>query len=109
MIASNKTIEKAVEFIKEKIAPEKIYLFGSYANGSQTEKSDLDFFIIKTTNIPKYKRSMPLYSMDKTRKIGIPIGIDFIVYTPQEFENNKNEKNSLAGEVLRSGKLLYAK
>jgi predicted nucleotidyltransferase len=109
MIASEKVIEKAVEYIKEKISPDKIYLFGSYANGNPTENSDLDFFIIKETTLPKHKRTTSLYSLEKSKKIGFFIGIDFIVYTPQEFEEQKNEINSIAGEVERTGKLIYAK
>jgi predicted nucleotidyltransferase len=109
MIASGEIIEKAVDFIKEKIAPDKIYLFGSYAKGNPSENSDLDFFIIKSTNLPKHKRALPLYSLGKTRRIGLPIGIDFIVYTPEEFNLMKENPNSLAGEVARTGKIVYAR
>jgi|SRR3989339_395479 len=107
MIADEKTIKNSIEFIKDKISPEKIYLFGSYAKGNPTAASDLDFLIIKTTTLPKHKRAWPLYSLDKSKKIGFPIGIDFIVYTPEEFNIQINEPNSLAGEVARTGKLLY--
>ena len=109
MIASKEIIDRAIEYIKEKIDPEKIYLFGSYARGNPNENSDLDFFIIKRTNLPKIKRTNLLYTLDKTKKIGAPVAIDFIVYTPQELEACKNENNSLASEVLRTGKLIYAK
>lgn len=109
MIASEEVIKKAVEFIKDKIAPEKIYLFGSYAKGVPSENSDLDFFIIKSTNLPKHQRALPLYSLGKSKKIGFPIGIDFIVYTPEEFSEKKKNPNSLAGEVEKSGKVVYAK
>lgn len=109
MIAKKDTIEKAVEYIKEKVSPDKIYLFGSYAKGNPTKDSDLDFFIIKETKLAKHKRTIPLYSLEKTKKIGFPIGIDFIMYTPQKFENHKNEPNSLAGEVNKTGKLLYVR
>lgn len=103
------TIKKAVNYIREKISPEKIYLFGSYAKGNPTKDSDLDFFIIKETDLPKPKRAALLYTLDKTKKIGSIIGMDFIVYTPQEYEMMKNEPNSIVGEIIRSGKLLYEK
>lgn len=107
MIASDEIINKAVQFIKDKISPDKIYLFGSYAKGNPTENSDLDFFIVKNSDLPKPKRSIPLYSMDKSKQIGAHIGIDFIVYTPKEYEASRNEQNSLVGEIMRTGKLLY--
>lgn len=107
MIAREDTINKAVEYIKEKISPDKIYLFGSYAKGTQTKDSDMDFFIIKDTNLPRPKRAALLYSLDKSKKIGSFIGMDFIVYTPKEYEERRSEKNSIVGEVVRNGKLLY--
>ncbi|MDI6731763.1 MAG: nucleotidyltransferase domain-containing protein [Candidatus Margulisbacteria bacterium] len=100
-------INNAVEYIKEKVAPEKIYLFGSYAKGTAGPDSDLDFLIIKKTDIPQNQRVQPLYSLDKTKKVGAVIGMDFIVYTPNEFEDKINERNSIAAEVLKTGKLLY--
>jgi len=109
MIANKETINRAIEFIKEKIDPEKIYLFGSYAKGTPTENSDLDFLVIKQTSLPKIKRALPLYTLEKTKRVGIPIPIDFIIYTPQEIELKKSESNSLAYEALKTGKLLYDK
>jgi len=107
MIADKKVINKAVDYIKEVTSPEKVYLFGSYARGNPNENSDLDFFIIKETNLPKPKRVLSLYALGKTKRIGVPIGIDFIIYTPKEFEEKKNDRNSLVGEVIRNGVLLY--
>jgi len=107
MIASDDIIKKAVQFIREKISPDKIYLFGSYAKGSPTENSDLDFFIIKDSNLPRPKRAAPLYSIGKSKSLGVPIGVDFIVYTPKEYAESKKELNSIASEVTRTGKLLY--
>lgn len=109
MIATKEAIQRAIEYIKEKVDPEKIYLFGSYARGNPTENSDLDFFIIKQTNLPKIKRTNLLYTLEKTKRIGAPVAVDFIIYTPQELEACRDENNSLASEVLRTGKLMYAK
>ncbi|MFH1361784.1 MAG: nucleotidyltransferase domain-containing protein [bacterium] len=109
MVAKDKIIKNAVEYIKEKIAPDKIFLFGSYAKGTQTETSDLDFFIIKETPLPRFKRALSLYSTGKSKKIGANIGVDFIIYTPDEYEEQKNDLNSIVGEVKRTGKLVYDK
>lgn len=107
MIASRDVINKAVEYIKSKLDPERVYLFGSYAKGQPAEYSDLDFLIIQKTDLPAHRRETVLYGLDKTEYIGFPIGIDFIVYTPEEYEAAKNEQNSLAGEVSRTGRLVY--
>ncbi|PIS29044.1 hypothetical protein COT42_06335 [Candidatus Saganbacteria bacterium CG08_land_8_20_14_0_20_45_16] len=106
-IKEKKIIKNAIEYIKEKISPDKIFLFGSYAKGTQCKNSDLDFLIIKETPLPRFKRALSLYSTGKTKKIGANIGVDFIIYTPREYEAQKNDLNSIAGEVRRSGKLVY--
>jgi predicted nucleotidyltransferase len=36
--------------------PEKIILFGSYAQGTAHEDSDLDLAIVKETDLPGFKR-----------------------------------------------------
>jgi len=108
-MTNNQIINNAVDFIKEKVAPEKIYLFGSYAKGIADSNSDLDFFIIQNTALPKHERVKPLYSLDKSKRIGELIGIDFIIYSPDEFEAQRNEMNSIVAEVLRTGKLLESK
>ncbi|HSV09858.1 MAG TPA: nucleotidyltransferase domain-containing protein [Hanamia sp.] len=46
------TINEIQIFVSEIVAeyePEKVYLFGSYANNTATEDSDIDLFIIKNT------------------------------------------------------------
>ncbi len=108
MIVNAQIIKNAVELIKEKLAPEKIFLFGSYAKGNPTEDSDLDFLIIQKTNLPKHQRVASLYALGKTQRIGAAIGVDFLVYTPEEFEMGKHELNSIIGEVFRTGIVMYA-
>jgi len=52
--------EKISEIINKIIfnySPEKIILFGSYANGNPDEHSDLDLFVIKDTDIPRPQRT----------------------------------------------------
>jgi predicted nucleotidyltransferase len=40
--------------------PDKIILFGSYANGNYNEDSDLDLIIIKNSELPRHKRGLEL-------------------------------------------------
>ena len=48
-----------IEFLWDKLSPEAIILYGSYARGEATEKSDLDLFIVGKENdidISKYEK-----------------------------------------------------
>lgn len=107
VIKTKKSIDDLVEFIKKRIDPEKIYLFGSHATGSYTDESDIDFLIIQNTNLPKHKRAIPLYNAGRMQIS--KESVDFIIYTPNEFSLWSKYKNSIAGEVLETGKLLYEK
>ena len=55
MIDSN-IINEITTRIASKFNPDKIILFGSYANGTQTDNSDLDLLIIQETDLPPQKR-----------------------------------------------------
>ena len=57
------TITKA---IVERVNPEKVILFGSYAYGTPSKESDIDILVIlKDSSLPRYKRSGDLYTMSE--------------------------------------------
>lgn len=96
-------ISEIVDKIVYSYNPDRIILFGSYANGNPNENSDIDLFVIKDTNIPRPQRSIHV------RRLlwGSMIPIDLIVYTPKEIEESKGNKYSFVYEVLSTGKTLY--
>ena len=49
-MVANTQIQILVNEIAEGYQPEKIYLFGSYANGTANEANDIDLFIVKETD-----------------------------------------------------------
>jgi predicted nucleotidyltransferase len=54
------TIYGVAKAIAENFHPEKIVLFGSYATGTATPDSDLDFLVVMNTDQPINKRSVPI-------------------------------------------------
>lgn len=100
----NKTkISDIVQKIAENYDPDKIILFGSYANNTANEDSDLDFIIIKDTNIPKHKRGRDV----RRYILGAMVPIDLKVYTPKEFEKESNSKFSFLHSVIKNSIVLY--
>lgn len=97
-------IEEMKKCFVERLLPDRIYLFGSYANDTYTDESDLDFYIIlpdgatdlagETTKAYKAVRTV------KRRPV------DIIVGTKSRFEERK-EIPSVENEVFRKGVLLY--
>ncbi len=102
MITEN-TILEIVKKIASGYNPEKIILFGSYAIGTAAEDSDIDIFVIKDSELPRPERTIQLRRM----LFGSQVPMDLIVYTPNEVENEKDEKYSFVYEVLNSGKTVY--
>ncbi len=96
-------IKDIVKKIVEGFKPERIILFGSYASGNPDEDSDLDLLIIKESNQPRYRRSIEI----RKSLIGSNIPMDILVYTTEEFEQEKDEKYSFINEAIRSSIILY--
>jgi len=99
----SKQINDIVNRIASSYKPDKIILFGSYANGTSSENSDLDFILIKDTTEPKHKRGI------EVRKLffGLPIPMDFKIYTSTEFTFELTNKYSFLSLALKESKVLY--
>ena len=95
-------LKRISKILKTKYNPEKIILFGSLAANKISEWSDIDIVIIKKTTQPFFERIKEIILLLKPK-----VGIDFFVYTPQEFEELK-DRAFIKEEVLRKGKILYA-
>ena len=100
------TIEQINEIIKkivENFQPEKIILFGSHANGTATEESDLDLLVIKDSDLPARLENR------KIRKLlaGLKISVDVVVKTKEEFETYKDIIGTIVYPANKFGKVIY--
>ena len=91
------------QFISQ-LMPLKIYLFGSFANGTYTEGSDFDFYIIVSDGTKNLK-DLTTQAYRSIRKIK-KRPVDIIVQTKSMFEDRKNIP-SIEQEVMTNGVLLY--
>jgi predicted nucleotidyltransferase len=99
----NSKINEVVEKIASRFSPDKIILFGSYASGNPSHDSDLDLLIIQESNQPRHYRGFEIRKL----LIGSAIPMDIIVYTPSEFESEKNTKYSFINSAIKTSKILY--
>lgn len=102
----NREIEKLLKEIKKfkKINRFKeVILFGSYARGDFTKHSDVDLILVdkKFSGKDVFKRSNGLWIKWHVKQ-GLKYPVDFLCYTPQEFEKLKKEV-SIVSEALREG------
>ena len=103
-----KEVTKEIEEIRNRLAeglmPQKIYLFGSYADGTYGDNSDYDFYVIVDDDAGNLA--------DLTAKAYTVIGnerrhpVDILMGKSTRFEKMKTLP-TIENEVYRRGVLLY--
>lgn len=96
-------IQNLVDKIVQRLEPEKVIIFGSYAKATATAKSDLDLLVVKDTHLPLRERHKGIGSL----LAGLLIRVDVHVYTPEEVEEYGSEEYSFMNSILKTGKILY--
>jgi predicted nucleotidyltransferase len=82
----------------------RVILFGSFARGTATRHSDIDLVIIMRTHRRFLDRYKDIHKaiLEALR----PYPVEFIIYTPEEFEIMVKNGNHFVKTVLREGKFL---
>lgn len=95
-------IERYIEvLIKNKINPNKIILFGSFAKGETHQYSDIDIAVISD----QFGRD-EIEEMMKLARLTIDVS-DRIEAIPLTNNNLKLKYHSLIGEINKYGKIIY--
>lgn len=102
--------EQTIEEVKKRLVntydPFAIYLFGSYARGTQNQDSDLDLAII----IKEYSKDRHSLLVDGHRALyGLKIPKDLFIFSCDEFERYSKDQTRLSFTILNEGKKIYAK
>ena len=98
-----KSLRPAVQKIVDKLNPEMVILFGSYAYGKPTPHSDVDLLIVMKTSASLKERSWKVSRLLLPR----PFPVDILVKTPKEIEKALKSGNFFLQEILTRGKVLY--
>lgn len=98
----NRELARYIRLLREYGAPEKMILFGSLADGEVHEWSDIDLIVIERTALPFFQR------LRRVRKLLKPkVGIDIMVYTPEEFDQLCSDRAFFREEILAKGEIIY--
>ena len=100
------TLPQAIERIVVALKPEKIILFGSYAQGNPTHDSDVDLLIIMKTRKKHVDRYVAVSQLLYPRQFPV----DIIVKTPKEVEEamkGGKDNSFFIREIIKKGKVLY--
>ena len=96
-------IDSIKEIIVSKCDPAAIYIFGSYASGKATEKSDLDLLVINQTSTPNDKVGVEISKALFPRDYSL----DLLVLNTEEIKNKIEKDFSFWKNILKHGKKIY--
>jgi predicted nucleotidyltransferase len=101
----NDIIDAIVEKLVAEYSPQKVILFGSYANGSPDKDSDIDLLVIKETSERFIDRWVTVQKILTGMHRSIPL--ETLVLTPEEVERRLKIGDQFIADVVEKGELLY--
>ena len=96
------TLDRILDALEAGYQPEQVIVFGSLASGDITETSDLDLLIVKQTTKTFFDRIREVVAL-----CDYDIGVDFLVYTPEELTEAARTNPFVRDEILGKGKIVY--
>ncbi len=100
-------IQKVLDQMKSRIVtkfhPQRIILFGSYADGNPGPDSDLDLLIVMQVDGSTRQKANEIDLLMADRIIPM----DFIVLTPEQYEQQKDIIGTMVRMADREGKVIY--
>jgi uncharacterized protein len=103
-IVRDNLVKSIVRRIAQTIKPERIILFGSRADATGRDDSDVDLLIIYSGSLSKKQVKLQIRKLFPHPDFSL----DVFVLTPEEFDKQKEIANTLAREVAEKGEVCYA-
>ncbi|HZK71109.1 MAG TPA: nucleotidyltransferase domain-containing protein [Clostridia bacterium] len=102
-------IENLSKLIVKAVKPYKVILFGSYAYGKPTVKSDVDLIVVMEDQDMSMDDKVEVSHKitQQRRKNAEWISSDISILSKNDIEARKNDSNSAVYEALRKGRVMY--
>ncbi len=101
-MVSMQQIEEVGRRIGERFSPERVILFGSYAEGHPTEDSDVDLLVVMPTTSSPVDQSVEI-----RLAVHPPFALDLLVRTPEKLRERLAMGDLFMRGILENGRLLY--
>ncbi|HUS92823.1 MAG TPA: nucleotidyltransferase domain-containing protein [Phycisphaerae bacterium] len=101
-MVSMEDIQDVSRRIAEEFRPQRVILFGSYAQGIPTEDSDVDLLVIMSFEGRSVDKSVEM-----RLKLRPPFPMDLLVRRPEEVRRRIEMGDLFLRDVLTEGKVLY--
>lgn len=98
-------IRRYARDVARKFGPERVVLFGSYAEGHPTEDSDVDLLVVMEHKGRNMEQAFAI-----RRSIPRTFPLDLVVRTPAELQLRRlNQNDTFLTSIWHTGKTLYAR
>ncbi len=94
-------LETAVARLVRELEPEQILLFGSFARGTATRRSDIDLCLVWDTKLPPLERIGKVLTLLKDA----PRPVEAVAYTPDDL--TRMSTSPFVRRIQEEGKVLY--
>ena len=101
MVQRSEIIEYANE-VARKFRPERVILFGSYAEGRATEDSDVDLFVEMDCTQSSLQQALAI-----RKAIHRTFPLDLMVRTPREIKRRLEQNDFFLKTIMDDGQILY--
>ena len=91
-------IEAYCNVLAREFRPQKIILFGSYANGKPTLNSDVDLVVVMPFRGSDTKKVVQILT-----RVGAPFPMDLLLWKPERTQRT----DYFTREILTNGKVMY--
>jgi len=98
-------IDNIVDIIVPLVEPDQIILFGSYARGDYTEKSDVDLLVLKKGLEDERGTVDKIYYSFIGKEIGVDV--DVIAMDYERYLNLINVTGYIYKSINKDGKIIY--
>jgi len=109
VVYTKNQIENLSKLIVKAVKPYKVILFGSYAYGKPTVKSDVDLIVVMEDQDMSMDDKVEVSHKitQQRRKNAEWISSDISILSKNDIEARKNDSNSAVYEALRKGRVMY--
>jgi len=99
---SQQEINEFGKRLAEEFRPQRVILFGSYANGTPTPDSDVDLLVVMPLDGPPVDKSVEMRLKLRPR-----FPLDLLIRTPAKIEERLAMGDDFIRDILEKGKVLY--
>lgn len=102
-IMNERAIQEAVDRLARQFRPDRIILYGSHSRGDADPRSDVDLLVVAPVD---GDRLALVRAMDRALK-GLRMPRDIVVYSPEEYEREREIPGTVARAASVEGRVLY--